>query len=181
MTGQLKNHFQRRAAEILRFVLDVMSKGGLKVNQEGSKLEPGTGLRTIQKVRLMHAAVRYFAQSSDQWPEDGSWGVPINQEELMGTMLAFSTIAVDGLTQLGIKPQDQEVENYYHTWKLIAHYLGIKPEFVPNNVKNSGLMWLRLDERNFGTTPSGIQLTDSHVAFLEKLIPGRIVDNIVPT
>lgn len=181
MTGQLKDHFQRRAAETLQFVLDVMSRGGLQIKEDQSGFELGSGIRTLQKIRLMHASVRHFAQFSGQWPEDGSWGAPINQEELVGTMLAFSSVALDGLTQMGIEPTDQEVDDYFHTWKVIGHFLGIHPEFMPSDIKSAGFQWLRLDERNFGPTQSGIELTDSHVEFLKKVVPGDLMDNIVPT
>lgn len=181
MTGQLRDHFQRRAAETLQFVLDVMTRGGLKIKEDESGFELGSGIRTIQKIRLMHASVRHYADFSGQWPQDGSWGVAINQEELVGTMLAFSTVAVDGLTQLGIHPDDQDFEDYFHTWKVIGHFLGIHTDYLPTSIQDAGLMWLRLDERNFGPTPSGVQITHSHVKFLENLVPGKVADNIVPS
>ena len=96
-------------------------------------------------------------------------------------MLAFSTVAVDGLTQLGTHPDDKDFEDYFHTWKVIGHFLGIHTDFMPTSIKDAGLMWLRLDQRNFGTTPSAVQITDSHVKFLEKLVPGEAIDNIVPS
>ena len=40
------------------------------------------------KVRLLHASIRYFILKSDRW--DMKWGYPINQEDLVGTNLAFS-------------------------------------------------------------------------------------------
>jgi hypothetical protein len=172
MTGQLKDHFRRRASETLRFILDAMEPGGLNPG--------GKGIRSTQKVRLMHAAIRNFALVSGKWPSDGSWGLPINQEELGGTLAAFSTEALRGLTQLGINYTRAEAECYMHAWRVIGYFLGIQEEYIPDSIESAELFWTQLETRNFARTEDALILTKVHVEFLEELIPGGIIDGIVP-
>lgn len=74
------NYLSRRIMETAQFVLNVMAPGGL--------VPDGLGIRATQKVRLMHAAIRHFIRKNE-WDLD-SWGEPINQEDLAGTLMAFS-------------------------------------------------------------------------------------------
>jgi ER-bound oxygenase mpaB/B'/Rubber oxygenase, catalytic domain len=104
MTGQLDNHYRRRAAETLRFILDCMEPGGFG--------PAGTGIRAIQKVRLIHATVRFFAKHGGRWAALPEWGVPLNQEELAGTLLAFSVVAIDNATLLGTSISPAEAEDF---------------------------------------------------------------------
>jgi hypothetical protein len=70
-----------------QFLIDVANVGGLDEN--------GKGRRAIQRVRLMHAAVRHLIKARNEltpgmWHPD--WGTPINQEDLAGTRMSFSYV-----------------------------------------------------------------------------------------
>ena len=97
LTAQLDTNTRRRVMETGQFLFDVLSVGSLGEN--------GKGRRTIQKVRLMHAAVRRLIkertkQQPDLW--DSDWGTPINQEDLAGTLLAFWYVVADPMRRLGV-------------------------------------------------------------------------------
>lgn len=170
-TEQFSNHYARRAGETLRFILDAMEPDGLAPN--------GKGVRTIQKVRLMHASIRYYVKRSpDAWPAKPEWGAPINQEELMGTLLAFSSEALLGLEKMGIDVTDEEKNAYFHTWKVIGHMLGIEPGIMPNDLDDALVLWQRIAQRNFIRTNDGLMLAKAHLNFLEELIPGELFDGI---
>jgi hypothetical protein len=165
-TGQLTGHFERRASETLRFILNVAEPGGLESS--------GKGLLTIRKIRLIHAAVRHFARSkqrgaAENWHSD--WGVPINQEELIGTMLAFSQQAIEGLRQLGVKVSKEQEEDQLYLWRVIGTALGIHPEAMPVNSTEAREVWRALQRRNFGPSDAGKLLTKAHVAFLQANLP----------
>jgi len=170
-TGQLANHYQRRAGETLRFILDVMKPHGLTAK--------GKGIRTIQKVRLMHAAIRYYAsRSPEKWPAKPDWGDPINQEELIGTLLAFSTMALKSVEKMNIEVQPEEKEAYLHTWTVIGHLLGIQSKMFPDNMQDAQWLWDKIAERNFMRTDAGLLLGQAHLTFLKKVIPGDLFDGI---
>lgn len=80
MTARLKDDTRRRVAETAQMVLDVNAVGGFGPN--------GKGIRTIQKVRLMHATIRHFLLASTEWKPE--WGQPINQEDMAMTLMTFS-------------------------------------------------------------------------------------------
>lgn len=172
MTGTLRNHFRRRAAETLRFILDVMSPGGLAPR--------GRGIRTAQKVRLMHATIRHFARVSGRWAALPDWGQPINQEELAGTLLAFSAYAVDILEKLDVHLSEDQAEDILHTWQAIGHVLGIQPELYPENLEDARALWSVIAKRNFKPTREAVQLGQSHLAFLNELLPGKALDGTNP-
>jgi hypothetical protein len=83
-TARMSKHPFRRIVETAQFVIDVMSPDGLG--------EYGMGLRTAQKIRLMHAAIRHLCKTQADWNPD--CGEPINQEDLAGTLMTFSTVAL---------------------------------------------------------------------------------------
>ena len=168
-TGQLSGNFRRRASQTLRFILDVMEPGGL---------DPmGKGIRAIQKVRLMHAAIRHYSANSPLWAgKSAEWGAPINQVELAGTLLAFSSIALEGLRKLEIDVSREDGECYLHTWKAIGHVLGIQPELLPTGMTDAAGLWKQIKQRNFIPSKEGQALAVDHNKFLKDLLPGKVLD-----
>src|SRR5687768_16325233 len=79
-TAYLEKRPVRRVFETTQMVIDVMAEDGLGPH--------GKGVRTAEKVRLMHAAVRHLIRSDPKNPWDvKELGVPINQEDLAGTLM----------------------------------------------------------------------------------------------
>lgn len=173
-TGQLTQHFRRRASQTLRFILDIMEPG---------QLDPGgKGIASILKVRMMHAAIRHYIRQSGIWTgKTEAWGEPINQVELAGTFLAFSSVALEGLRKLGLEVSRDDQECYLHAWKVIATVLGIRPELLPADMTEARIMWRRIAATQFTASEEGRALTRDHLAFLEELMPGKILDGLPPT
>lgn len=168
MTGRLTNHYRQRASETLRFILDVMKPGGLS--------PAGRGVATAQKVRLMHAAIRSYAQDSAPFKAHPEWGRPINQEELAGTLLAFSSVTLDGLASLGLTAPREEADAYLHLWKVVGHILGIDRRLMVKDMGEARKAWMVLIRRNFIRTDEGLMLMGDHMAFLDGLVPGSLLD-----
>jgi hypothetical protein len=173
-TGQLSGHFRRRASQTLRFILNVMEPGSL---------EPGgKGVPSILKVRLMHAAIRNYVGHSELWKgKREDWGEPINQVELAGTLLAFSSAALEGLRKLGLKIPAEDRDAYLHTWKAIGTVLGIRAEMLPADLPEADRLWHRIVRTQFETSQAGRELAKDHLAFLEELLPGDLLDGFPPT
>ncbi|WP_053406265.1 oxygenase MpaB family protein [Persicobacter sp. CCB-QB2] len=162
--------FVRRLMETSQFVLDIMADGGL-----GKK---GKGIRSIQKVRLMHAVVRARILKDPAGWEVDHFGMPINQEDMLGTLLSFSVFPLMGLEQLGIALKDEEVEAYLHVWKVVGHLMGVQPELIPHTYqegKRTGMSILQ-DQRL--ASKAGEVLTKSLIEFFEYVIPGNILDDV---
>jgi hypothetical protein len=140
----------RRVGETAQFVLSVMSPGSL---------EPGgRGIRKIQKVRLLHAAIRHLVSTSGRWDAEAD-GVPICQEDLAGTLMSFTWIVVDALRKLGVRVDDREAEDYYYRWRVIAEMMGIAAPAIPANLALARELTEAIARRNHRRSPEGIEMT----------------------
>ncbi len=103
-----------------QMLLDITVPGALSGGQ--------VGYRTLRRVRLLHACVRALLLLGDTaghpWPT-AVRGLPINQQDLMGTQLAFTTAAFQGLDRLGYRMSVQDKCAYLHLWSVVGHYLGV--------------------------------------------------------
>ena len=84
-TNLMTKFVQRRIVKTAQFVLDVMAPGGLDPDNAEAR-----GLRSAQKVRLLHASIRHLLLQ-EGW-DTATCGKPINQEDLTGTLLSFSLL-----------------------------------------------------------------------------------------
>ena len=165
MTGQLSDKFGRRVSETLRFVVSVIREGGLGPN--------GDGIGTTLKIRLMHATIRYYARRAvcpsgeDYWIRE--WGEPVNQEQMVATMLTFAPLAADGMRKLGIRITDQEERDLLEMWRVVGWILGIRSDNMPRTPEEGRLVWARCVERNFGATGAGQLLAARHIDFIASL------------
>ena len=148
----------------MQMVVDVMAPGGL-----GPK---GRGIRTLQKVRLMHAAIRHQLRhdAHARWDE-GSLGVPINQEDLAGTLLTFSFLAIDGLHRLGANISLEAAEAYFRAWRGVGKVLGVLPEMIPNNLDEAAELKALISRRQFAPSDEGREMTQALIQMLKKNSP----------
>ncbi|MCA9601320.1 MAG: DUF2236 domain-containing protein, partial [Myxococcales bacterium] len=106
----------RRLAETLDFVTKTSTRGSLR---------PGAdGWRTTVRVRLIHAQVRHALSNMPHW-DAGAWGTPINQTEMVGTNLAFSSIFMDGTRKLGARYTPAEAQSIMDLWRYSGYLLGV--------------------------------------------------------
>jgi len=146
-----------------------MQKGGLTA-------DGGRGRLTIQKVRLMHATIRRLAPTAPTWKND--FGLPVNQEDLVGTMLAFSWIAVDGLEKIGVELTDDDREAYVHCWNVVGHLLGIRDDLLPISAPRRKPSPWAIAAHQFGPTTDGQNLTSALIGMLVKMLPGDVFDPV---
>ena len=166
LTARLYSNPQRRIIETAQMVVDVMSPGGLGPE--------GAGIRTAQRVRLMHAGVRYQILHSNQW--NPAWNHPVNHEDQAGTLAAFSWVTVDGLRRLGTPVTDEEAEAYIHVWSVVGHLLGIPDEALPTSYADAGDMVAAIVRRQFAACPEGQMMTRALVQMLQHSLPGNLLD-----
>lgn len=119
LSGRLTDQAGRRLAETGRFVHLVSLPGNLK--------RFGEGFAITVKVRVMHAQVRRLLRRSGRWRSE-AWGEPVNQHDMVGTILVFSLAMVDGLRALGFRMTDDEIDAYVQLWRYVAHVMGVHPE-----------------------------------------------------
>ncbi|MFL7837804.1 MAG: oxygenase MpaB family protein [Candidatus Promineifilaceae bacterium] len=175
LTQRMTKHFHRRIYETAQFLLDVMAPGGLGPD--------GRGLRSAQKVRLIHATTRRLIEHDPKWAARwrSEWGVPVNQEDLAGTLMTFSWQILDGLRRFNIQAVPEHEEAYLHSWKVVGHILGIDEDLLPADVADSYTLVNTISRRQMGKSEAGIELTKVLLGFLEQQIPGTLLDDFPAT
>ena len=161
-TARLQTDARRRVFESGQFLMDVMKPGGLAPG--------GDGIRTIQRVRLMHAAVRQLILHDGAW-DTRRWGVPINQEDLAGTMLSFSYVPVEPMARLGIDVTPEDMGDYIYTWNVVAGMIGLRPELRPDDLEDAAMLVAAIRRRHYRSSPEGAAMTAALVELLEELTP----------
>jgi ER-bound oxygenase mpaB/B'/Rubber oxygenase, catalytic domain len=175
LTARLDTDARRRVMETGQFLIDVLTVGGLG--------EHGKARRTIQRVRLMHAAVRHLIKARNEltpgmWHPD--WGTPINQEDLAGTLLSFSYVVADPLRRLGVRVGAKDVDAYLHLWNVIGHLLGVRDELLVSDTADAAALVDSIERRQFKASPEGQELTGALVNLLDELTPLHRLDDTIP-
>ncbi|MEM7330798.1 MAG: oxygenase MpaB family protein [Chloroflexota bacterium] len=175
LTQRLTGHVHRRIFETAQFVLDVMAEGGIGQN--------GRGVRTAQKVRLIHAATRYYILNRPEWRNkwDNRWGVPINQEDLAGTLMTFSIQILLGLEKFGIEMSAEEKEDYLYAWRAIGFVLGVDPELIPQDVAEATWLAETIFQRQEAPSEAGQALTAALLEFMQNQLPFHFANGLPAT
>jgi len=171
-TGGMTIHVERRIFETAQFVFDVLN--------EGSFGPAGRGIRASQKVRLLHATIRHLTLRQASW-DATSWGVPINQEDLAGTLMTFSCVILDAWKTLRIAVSTVEAEAFLHTWTVVGHLLGLEHRLLPNNVGDGEALMEQIRNTEWQASPEGATLATALVKMMQSFLPGHVFDGIAVT
>ncbi len=159
LSQRIRNDTRRRLAETAQFLLDVMAPDAF-----GPR---GKGIRSIQKVRLIHAVARHYAGHSENW--DDAWGVPVNQEDMAGTNLAFSYIVLQGLQKLNVQWTKPEAEDFLYLWNVIGTMLGLDARLLPADLQAAYWLDRKIAARHFRRSEAGTGLTKALLQSLYEL------------
>jgi hypothetical protein len=183
MTQRLTQHAQRRVLETAQMIMAVMFPGGLAPN--------GIGIRTAQKVRLMHAAMRFLILHQPAGPTPGmessgratladvmqrevwkpEYGQPINQEDLLFTLMTFSHVGVRSLDRLGAELTAAQKDAYIHCWNVVGYVMGIREDLLPADHVEAEQLFETIKALQGGGTPEARAMQASLTAFMEALMP----------
>jgi ER-bound oxygenase mpaB/B'/Rubber oxygenase, catalytic domain len=170
LSEKIRHNTTQRLTETGQFVLEVMS--------ENAFAPEGLGIRSCQKVRLMHAAVRYHVLKSDNW--NMTWGKPVNQEDMAGTNGAFSFISLRGLDKLGIPYTLAEAGAFLHLWKVIGFLMGVDVDLLPDTLKEAYTLDKKIAARHFRKSEAGTVLTQALIRSFEEFLPNPLLRPLIP-
>lgn len=151
----------RRLAETGLFIYNTMMPKGLDAE--------GQGIRAAQKVRLIHAVIRYFIKKHG-WDVEKN-GMPINQEDMAGTLMSFSALVLEGLDILGIDFNETEREAYIHCWRVIGHIMGVQEDLIPVNAEDSLALGHAIIDHQKAKSEAGQKLAQALLAFCNNKAP----------
>jgi mpaB/rubber oxygenase-like protein len=163
----MRNRPNKRLVETCQMVIDVLSPEGF-----GPR---GRAIRTLQKVRLMHAAIRLLVRKSPRhiWIPD--FGQPVNQEDLAGNLMALSWIVIDGMRRLGIAEASDtaKAEAYLDAWREVGRFLGIRPELIPDNLEQAEQLTRTIQRRQLDPSSESREMTAALLNMMkENSLPG---------
>jgi len=149
---------EKRLTETAEFVFDVCSPEAFAPQ--------GKGFISIAKVRLMHAAIRYHLLKSGNWSNE--LGIPVNQEDMAGTNLSFSLIAIRGLRKLGYHIPATKSHDYISYWNTIGAMLGVDQELLPESNEDAFILEQKIRNRNFHNSKEGEMLAANLQSYIKK-------------
>ncbi|MBI3110678.1 MAG: DUF2236 domain-containing protein [Ignavibacteriales bacterium] len=172
MSGNLRVHPYKRLLATLQTVVNVSTIRGF---QDG-----GRAVITAQKLRLLHAGIRHI--TGRYRPEfESSYGVSANQEDMLGTIMGFSYLVIEGMRTLGVGLTDREEEDFLYVWRVFAHMMGIHPigkpesmEFLPDSVEDAARFYEAYRRRHYvraEQNPDGVALGAANLRMLKDFIP----------
>ena len=156
-----------RLLETTQWLMHCMTPGAMNVG--------GIGWASTVRVRLLHTSMRrrILEKSRKEWETTGhslynekTDGIPISQEDFMGTQCAFACVPLFCLRKQGITPTAQECEDWTALWRVIGYYFGQLPTSAAFGRPGSHLAGIRQDllVRHFGSWKKSKAIGASSVA-----------------
>lgn len=189
MSGDLKARPYHRLMGTLQLLLDVVEPYSFE--------RLGNAAIAGQEMRLLHAGVRTNVAHGSLDAYDAfvrRYGVPINQEDMIGTIIGFSLLVVEGLATLGLPLEASVAEDYYYVWRVFAHLMGVRvpglpddADHMPPTLADARAFYATYQRHYVGPTtydgdwraaaeaanPDGVALAAAHVRMLGRFIAGR--------
>lgn len=172
ISGDLQRHPYERLMGVVQLLVNI-SDGDAFADE-------GRAIITAKKLRLLHAGIRVL---TDEYRADfrGRFGVPVNHEDMLATIMAFSYLLVDGIRRLGLPLADREAEDLYYVWRVFALLMGIHPagaphddSLVPSSLAEAAEFYTAYVRRN-NTMPDrnryGVVLTRNNLVMMRGLLP----------
>lgn len=152
-----------------------------------------------QEMRLLHAGARTNV-APEVLGADGyaafvaRYGLPINQEDMAGTIIGFSLLVVNGLTALGLGLEPDVAEDYYYLWRVFGHLMGVRApgapyesDSMPPSLAEAQAFYDAYQRHYVGPTDysegwrdralaanrDGVELADAHVRMLGRFVAGQ--------
>lgn len=178
-SGRMLTDTRRRLEETGEFVFGVTNPKAWQANVQcpaSSIAALPEALRRLARVRLVHAAVRWFSVHGGDW--DPAWGTPVNQEDMAGTNLSFSYVVLQGLRKNGVREPVGEEEAYQHFWNVAGYLSGVPEELLPRNLREAYVLGMAIARRQFRPTDEGRALTKALLQTIESVIPNSALKGI---
>ncbi|CAL9436024.1 hypothetical protein SUDANB121_02162 [Nocardiopsis dassonvillei] len=160
----------RRMAETGQFTVYLMQPDAFEA---GSRFVPA-----VQKVRLLHASIRYHMRREGLWDEE-ALGTPICQEDMIGGLMIFSIQVLDALHRLGVHMSAEGAAAYFYAWRVVGEMLGISPGQAPADLEEARLFSDLYMTRYMGPSEEGARLTRQLIDLYEEVVPGTLLDPVV--
>ena len=162
-TEKIRKNTESRLLDTTSFIIEIMKEDAFADN--------GKGFLVVKQVRLRHALARFYLQRN---PEIRNLNeIPINQEDMTGTNLAFSYIALKTLPKLGVHLSLETKNAYLHFWSVISFLMGIYKQILPQNMHDAFWLAKKIEQRQFKRSVEGMELTELLLKHYRQNIPNK--------
>ncbi|HTY58265.1 MAG TPA: oxygenase MpaB family protein [Bacteroidota bacterium] len=172
ISGQLETHTFKRLLATLQMVVNVTTARGFGPG--------GKAVITAQKLRLLHAGVRHVAERHRPGYTK-KYGVPVNLEDMLVTIMGFSYILVMGYRTLNVGLTPAQEEDCFYLWRVYAQMMGIHPAkhpesdaYLPTSIEDAALFYEAYKRRHYvmpHENPDGPALAAADLRMLRRRIP----------
>ena len=100
--------------------------------------------------------------------------MPINQEQLVGTLLTFSHVVLRGMRKNGLAIDEATLDAYAHTWNVVGSLLGIDQGVLRTHLAtypDARRMLLAIRRRNIEHTKDGERLASELIQYYRDNCP----------
>jgi hypothetical protein len=175
ISGDLLRHPFGRLMGVVQLLIDISAPDAF----DGG----GRAIVTARKLRLLHAGVRALVPKYR--PDyQARFGVPVNHEDMLATIMAFSYLLIDGVRRLELPLRDDEAEDLYHLWRVFALLMGIHPpgrpaddSLVPATIADAAAFYaayVRRHDTGADRNPTGVALTRENLVMMRSMIPAPL-------
>jgi len=163
-TEKIRKNTEKRLLDTTSFIIDIMN--------EDAFADGGKGFLVVKQVRLRHALARFYLQKDPEIIELKE--LPINQEDMAGTNLAFSYVALKAMPLIGVQFSTDIQNDYLHFWAVIGSLLGLNSDLLVKDLKSAFWLEKRIAHRQFKPSPEGKELTEQLVSHYKDQIPNKM-------
>lgn len=153
LTAYLKNDAVKRLTETAEFV-------NICLKPLVDKDSINNLLISILKVRFYHSISRFHLknQITDEFP--------INQEDMLGTLLSFWFIPLKGMNKMGIVLSKNDSEKLAQHWANVGLLLGLNSDLYISSLLEASKAEVFIRNKEFKCSPEGSELLESLIKSL---------------
>jgi len=168
-TEKIRKNTEKRLLDTTAFIIGIMRKEAFN--------DDGHGFLVVKQVRLRHALARYHLQNIPDIKQLNE--MPLNQEDMAGTNLAFSYVALKAMPLIGVNIPAETQNDYLHFWGVIGFLLGLNSNLVTLDLKSAFWLEKRIAHRQFRSSTEGLVLTEKLVSHYKDQIPNKMTTLLI--
>ncbi|MEV4613134.1 oxygenase MpaB family protein [Kitasatospora sp. NPDC049258] len=128
----------------------------------------GSAFVTPARVRMAHSAVRHLLHTEGHW-DTGTWGLPVNQLDLLAEGSLFTSYLIDHLDKLGVHPSEQEAEHYFHECRVGGYLMGISEDGMPPTLAAARKRAAAVNAIHARVTPQSAEYVKTTIEYFSSL------------
>lgn len=131
----------------------------------------GRGVLTATKVRYLHAWMRAMAQHETEFKDSDKSGRPINQEDMVFTLLTIGYVIPSGVEKLGAILSRRQKEAFLHCWKVVGYLMGVENDLLTDDWDEAKALYEQIKRRQMRDSVYGRALTNALCRLIKDLLP----------